>query len=115
MATSEPAISTILTDVIVLDAAQIRTVRDACIEEIKRGPQVVNEVASTIDEFARFCVLLAKPENHIKVRSGQYVEKQVPQRLDEVSGDVPRPASPFITHETILTDGDGGCCISWHG
>ncbi len=26
---------------------------------------------------------------------------------------VPRPASPYITHETILTDGNGGCCISW--
>src|SRR3954447_26716423 len=25
-----------------------------------------------------------------------------------------RPASPFITHETIFTDGDGGCCISWY-
>src|SRR4051795_1698809 len=24
-----------------------------------------------------------------------------------------RPANPFITHETTLTSGDGGCCISW--
>gem|GEM_PF-4464894 len=24
-----------------------------------------------------------------------------------------RSASPFIIHETIITDGDGGCCISW--
>jgi hypothetical protein len=23
--------------------------------------------------------------------------------------------APFILHETILTDGDGGCCISWRG
>jgi hypothetical protein len=35
--------------------------------------------------------------------------------LHEVSSvKVPRPASPFITHETIVTNGDGGCCISWH-
>ena len=35
--------------------------------------------------------------------------------LHEVSGvKVPRPANPFITHETIVvTSGDGGCCISW--
>ena len=26
---------------------------------------------------------------------------------------VSRPASPFILHETILTYGNGGCCISW--
>ena len=27
---------------------------------------------------------------------------------------VPRPASPFITHETpIVNRRDGGCCISW--
>jgi hypothetical protein len=32
----------------VLDAAQRRAVRDACIEEIKQGPQVVYEVASTL-------------------------------------------------------------------
>ena len=35
--------------------------------------------------------------------------------LHEVSGvKVPRPASPFITHETsIVIRRDGGCCISW--
>ena len=37
------------------------------------------------------------------------------EALHEVSGvKVPRPASPFITHETsIFTRRDGGCCISW--
>jgi hypothetical protein len=52
----------------VLDAAQIRTVRDACIEEIKYSPQAVYEVAGTIDEFAVFCELLAQPDNRIKAR-----------------------------------------------
>ena len=37
------------------------------------------------------------------------------EALHEVSGvKVPRPASPFITHETpSVTRRDGGCCISW--
>jgi hypothetical protein len=60
-----------------LDAAQIMAVRNACMEEIKHSPKEVYETAATIDESARFCVLLAKPENHIKVRSAQYVEKAV--------------------------------------
>ena len=36
--------------------------------------------------------------------------------LEQLPSIIPllvRPASPFITHETILTYGDGGCCISW--
>lgn len=69
-----------------LDAAQRQAVRNACIEEIKNGPQVVYEVAGTIDEFVRFCVLLAKPENHIRVPSGQYIEKQVPLRQEYGAG-----------------------------
>ncbi len=52
----------------VLDSAQIRTVRDACIEAIKHSPQAVYEVAGTIDELAVFCELLAQPDNRIKAR-----------------------------------------------
>ena len=75
----------------VLDAAQIQTVRNACIEEIKQGPQEVYEVAATIDEFGRFCVLLAKPENHIKVRSGQFIERERPIRTEaDMAGEVVR-------------------------
>jgi hypothetical protein len=65
-----------------LNAVQIMAVKNACMEEIKYSPKEVCEVAATIDEFARFCVLLAKPENHIKVRSAQYVEKPVRARAE---------------------------------
>jgi hypothetical protein len=65
-----------------LDAAQIRAVRDVCIKVIKDGPKDVHETAATIDEFARLCVLLAEPQNHIKVISTQYVEKPVRSRAE---------------------------------
>src|SRR5437016_2268796 len=35
------------------------------------------------------------------------------EQLPSIISLLVRPASPFITHETILMDGDGGCCISW--
>lgn len=36
--------------------------------------------------------------------------------LEQLPSIIPllvRPANPFITHETTLMYGDGGCCISW--
>lgn len=101
-----------------LDAAQIMAVRNSCMEEIKHSPREVYEVARTIDEFARFCVLLAKPENHIKVRSAQYVEKPVRSRaeidmVNEISRELvnlPR----YTAYARVVGEKDGKAIV-WKG
>jgi hypothetical protein len=57
-----------------------KTLRRVCKEKLWEGGQ--GGIAATIDEFARFCDQLAKPENHVRVRCGQYIEKQVPTRQE---------------------------------
>jgi formylglycine-generating enzyme required for sulfatase activity len=52
-----------------------------CLNEFSRsGDGNIKVVLAVIDEFVKFCALLNKPENHIKVPSRQYVEKQVNTR-----------------------------------
>jgi hypothetical protein len=64
-----------------------------------------------IDDIVEFCYLLRKPENHIKIASGQYVEKQVHVRqvhdmADEMAQELtnlPR----FTAYAKIIEEKDG--------
>jgi hypothetical protein len=102
----------------VLDAAQIRAVRDVCIKVIKDGPKDVYETAATIDEFARFCVLLAQPENHIKVRSTQYVEKPVRPRTEiDMVNEMAREfvnLPKYTAYARVVGEKDGKAIV-WKG
>jgi hypothetical protein len=52
-------------------------VLNACLEEFTGFYGNKEFPVKIIDEFYQFCLLLGRPENHIKVPSGQYVEKPV--------------------------------------
>ena len=68
---------------VVLSESEIKALREACLKELYQTNQRDWDVKTTlevIDEFVKFCILLMKPENHVKVQSGQYVEKQVNTR-----------------------------------
>ena len=57
------------------------TIKETCYWEIARSmfAGIINSKPTfqLIDELKDFCQLFSKPENHIKVPSGQYIEKQV--------------------------------------
>jgi hypothetical protein len=48
-------------------ASEIEILRSVCKEKLWEANY--GSVAATFDEFARFCVLLAQPENHVKAKS----------------------------------------------
>ncbi len=59
------------------------TKKDECMRElfkIKEYKEKPLHMLLFINQFAHFCDLLSKPENHILKPTGQYVEKQSPQR-----------------------------------
>jgi hypothetical protein len=102
----------------VLDTAQILAVLDACMKEIKQGPQVVKEVARTIDDFAQFCVLLAEPENHVKVKSAQYVEKPGRSRTEiDMVNEMSRELvslPKYTAYASVVGEKDGKAIV-WKG
>jgi hypothetical protein len=70
-------------DPVVLSENELKALKDACRNELYRTDKRdwdVNAVLKVIEEFVEFCLLLAKPENHIQVPSGQYTTIQKPIR-----------------------------------
>jgi hypothetical protein len=74
----------------VLTQTEREAVRKACATEVllfekeynfEKHPWNMEGTLKVITNLAAFCELLRKPENHIKVPSGQYVEKLVSVRL----------------------------------
>jgi hypothetical protein len=60
----------------VLNSSETKAVEAACLNELNQSEEGRKALA-TIDEFVQFCEQLRMPENHIKVFSGQYTDKQV--------------------------------------
>jgi hypothetical protein len=61
---------------VVLSENELKALKEACLNELYRTDQRdwdVNAALKVIEEFVEFCLLLAKPENHIQVPTGQYV------------------------------------------
>ena len=69
----------------ILKADEIEMLLEICTEEIDAAHQREDgfnyDFMPDMEELVEICNLLAKPENHIKVASGQYVEKPVGVRL----------------------------------
>ena len=64
----------------VLSASEIDTIKKLCYKELCEGqPKYIdtNRMLRVISDLVEFCNLLIKSENHVKVQSGQYVEKLV--------------------------------------
>jgi hypothetical protein len=64
----------------VLRPDEIETIKEICYTELLHDPRTGTKDADElifVTELDEFCHLLQKPENHIKVPSGQYVEKPV--------------------------------------
>jgi hypothetical protein len=57
----------------VLEAGEIETIRTACLSHLAEQQGALE----VIKDLVQFCSLLSKPENHILVSTGQYVDKQV--------------------------------------
>jgi hypothetical protein len=67
----------------VLNGSEIEAVKRACLGELQSGDQAGwnGEAArAVIEKFVECCTLLSRPENHIRVYSGQCVETEVPGR-----------------------------------
>lgn len=62
-----------------LTGSEIQSLNAACWNEISRY-QPAYEMVKVIEKFVEFCELLARPENHIKVPSRRYVEREVNTR-----------------------------------
>jgi hypothetical protein len=64
-----------------LSENESEALKRACVAELLSRPDWDGQATlAVIEEFAHFCTLLNKPENHIKIYTGQYVEKQVNTR-----------------------------------
>jgi hypothetical protein len=80
----------------------------------EKNPDILNKIAA----FVEFCVLLSKPENHIKVVSGQYREKPIHTRpvhdmTDEMAQELASlPRS--IAYAKVITEKRGEQTI-WKG
>ena len=65
----------------ILTSSEIKTIKDMCYNELLDAGDTYLKTTpfpfQVIEELQELCQLLSKPENHIKVPSGQYVEKQV--------------------------------------
>src|SRR4051812_5077820 len=67
----------------VLSTGEIETLKNICLHEFSQCDQNTWNAYGTlqvIDDFVQFCRLLSKPENHVKTRSSQYIEKLVNSR-----------------------------------
>jgi hypothetical protein len=60
---------------LVLSQQERERLKAACLHELRLNG--LGEVVKRVDDFVRFCRLISLPENHIKVASGQYIERQV--------------------------------------
>ncbi len=100
-----------------LAGGEIQETRKACIKQLNQD-QNTRSVAGTIDEFAKFCGLLAKPENHVLVPGGQYIEKQVPLRQEsDMVNEMARVLTglPRYTAYARIVEEKGGEPIVWKG
>jgi hypothetical protein len=104
-------------DARVLSRAEAHAVREACLKELRASDIQSQKVARTINDFVRFCVLLAKPENHIKVKMGQYVEKQVRERTEiDMVNEAARLLSSVDPHTAyVRLEKKGGGTGTWTG
>ena len=103
----------------VLSASEIDTIKKLCYKELCEGqPKDIdtNRMLRVISDLVEFCNLLSKPENHVKVQSGQYVEKPVHVRpvhdlTDEMAqefSNLPR----FTAYAKIIQDQGGRQMVS---
>jgi hypothetical protein len=91
---------------------------EACIKELSMKGGSIDGMMAALEACSEVCLLLAKPENHVKVASGQYVEKQVHVRqvhdmTDEAAQDLinlPR----YMAYAKIIEEKDGKQTV-WSG
>jgi hypothetical protein len=87
-------------------------------KELQASDEQIQKVAGTIDEFATFCGLLGRPENHIMVPSGQYVERQVQTRTEaDMVGEMARALTALPRHQAFVkvVQQSGGEQKVWKG
>ncbi len=92
----------------VLKDTEIEELEKACLNQFDLNAKATLMV---IDDFVKFCMLLSKPENHIKKPSGQYVEKEVPLRtvadmVNETRGELTN--LPLYTAYAKITQAEKG-------
>jgi hypothetical protein len=63
----------------VLSGSEIQQVKNACVEQLQQD-EMARSAAATIEDFVHFCEVLGNPENHIRIYTGQYVERQANTR-----------------------------------
>lgn len=64
----------------VLSEKEREQVLKACVDRLNKDGMTGEGYIEVINQFAQFCALLSRPENHILVPSGQYIEKKVQTR-----------------------------------
>lgn len=106
----------------IFKAGEINSIKDICrkyfLEENVRFLIKGIPILKLIDDLIEFCNLLQKPENHIKVPSGQYVVKPVHTRpvhdmSDEMAqelANLPR----FTTFAKVIAENEGEQTV-WRG
>jgi hypothetical protein len=97
----------------VLTPAEREALKQACLKHMSAtwGQSHVRNLLQTHNDFIDFCYLIQEPENHIKIASGQYVEKQVYVRQvhdmsDEMAQELinlPR----FTAYAKVIEEKDG--------
>lgn len=102
----------------VLSAYEIEDVKRACIQELRQANPETRNVAATIDEFVQFCALLSRPENHIQVPCGQYIEREVRARQEaDMSNEVARKLTElpkYTAYAKIMKEIEGEHIV-WKG
>jgi hypothetical protein len=97
-----------------LTGDEIKTIKVFCYDELLEGIKIGRNnpvIFQIVEELKEFCQLLSRPENHIKVASGQYVEKQVHVRpvhdmTDEMAQELinlPR----YTAYAKVIEEKDG--------
>ena len=97
----------------VLTSAEREALIQVCLKQMSTtwGQSLVHNLLQTYNDFIDFCHLMQKPENHIKIASGQYVEKHVHVRTvhdmsDEMAQELSR-LPRFTAWVNLIEESDG--------
>ncbi len=98
-------------DPVVLSESELKALKDACRNELDRTDKRdwdVKAVLKVIDEFIEFCILLPKPENLLKTRTGQLVTHRTVADMEAEASLELVNLDPYTAEAKLIRDGKQG-------
>jgi hypothetical protein len=98
-------------DPVVLSENELKALKEACRNELYRTDKRdwdVNAVLKVIEEFVKFCLLLTKPENLLKTRTGQLVTHRTVSDMEAEASLELVNLDPYTAEAKLIRDGKQG-------